>query len=208
MAYTGLWVTIDWHFSFILILPLWLYWPNTNIKHFNSSAKCHRSDAEYFFFLHFSKLQGSMVLYFPMFFYWPWEPGIKARAVSYRDSVLKALLVCWVSSLSRPLTNSGGQFSFALERIAVKKKMHASSNTGKPRSTQLVTASGLWSGSREVRLLSYVNFPSPLQFLVLHFCCPDSCWTLGPEQLSDLSFLKMRNGPHVYRHPFNFCLIA
>lgn len=207
MAYTGLWVTTDWHFSFILILPLWLYWLNTNIQHFNWSAKCQKW-CGILFFLHFSKLQGSMVLDFPMFFYWPWEPGIKAWAVSYRDSVLKALLVCWVSSLSRPLTNSGGNFPSPQSKLLVKKKMHASWNTSKPRSTQLVTALGLWSGSREVRLLSYVNFPSPLQFSVLDFYCPDSCWTLGPEQLSDLSFLKMRNGPHVYHHPFNFCLIA
>lgn len=207
MAYTGLWVTTDWHFSFILILPLWLYWLNTNINHFNWSAKCHRSDAEYFFFSVFPNYKGLWFWISPCSFI-----VLESQASKHELSLIGTQ--CWKHCLFVEFLHRQdpwiivGTIFLCPRANCWQKKMHASSNTSKPRSTQLVTASGLWSGSREVRLLSYVNFPSPLQFSVLDFYCPDSCWTLGPGQLSDLSFLKMRNGPHVYHHPFNFCLIA
>lgn len=81
-----------------------------------------------------------------------WEPGTKAWTVSFRK---KTAPVCRVSPLSRPLTIRG-QFCCGPKLIAGYETF---SNTDKPRSTQLVTASGLWSSSREVRPPSRVHSP-------------------------------------------------
>lgn len=88
MAYTGLWVTTDWHFSFILILPLWLCWLNTNIEHFNWSAKCHRSDAEYCFFSIFPNYKGLWFWISPSSFI-----GLESQASKHELSLIGTQ--CW-----------------------------------------------------------------------------------------------------------------